>query len=65
VFSIMNMGGNIGATVFPIVVGTLIEMTGSWTWIPAFVAGIYIAGALFWLGLNTDGTVFDREAATA
>jgi MFS family permease len=65
VFSIMNMGGNIGATVFPIVVGTLIEWTGSWTWIPAFVAGIYIAGALFWLGLNTRGTVFDQKAAAA
>lgn len=63
VFGIMNMGGNVGATVFPIVVGKLIAITGSWTWIPAFVAGIYIAGGMLWLGLDTHGTIFDRDAA--
>ncbi len=63
VFSIMNMSGNVGATVFPIVVGTLIQWSGRWDWIPAFVAGIYIAGSIFWFALDTRGTVFDRHAA--
>ncbi|MES1213480.1 MAG: MFS transporter, partial [Singulisphaera sp.] len=65
VFSIMNMGGNIGAALFPVVVGTLIEWTHRWDWIPAFVAGIYLAGSVLWLALDTSGTVFDQRPAQA
>ena len=61
VFSIMNMSGNIGAAAFPVVVGILVEWTKRWDWIPAFVAGIYVAGSIFWFALDTSGTVFDRR----
>ena len=58
VFSVMNMAGNIGAAAFPVVVGSLVERTGRWEWIPLLVAGIYVAGAVCWLFLNPNGTVF-------
>ncbi len=65
VFSIMNMSGNIGAAAFPVVVGILVEWTKRWDWIPAFVAGIYVAGSIFWFALDTSGTVFDQRPARA
>jgi len=66
VFSIMNMSGNIGAAAFPVVVGMLVERTGNWDWIPAFVAGIYVVGTVCWILLDTRGTVFDAgETVTA
>ena len=61
VFSIMNMSGNIGAAAFPVVVGILVEWTEAGIGFPAFVAGIYVAGSMFWFALDTSGTVFDRE----
>ena len=61
VFSIMNMSGNIGAAAFPVVVGTLVERTGNWDWVPAFVAGIYLVGTVCWVLLDTRGTVFDAN----
>jgi MFS transporter, ACS family, D-galactonate transporter len=65
VFSIMNMSGNIGAAAFPVVVGILVERTGRWEWVPAFVAGIYVVGSLGWMLLDTNGTVFDRDDVVA
>ena len=65
VFSIMNMSGNIGAAAFPVVVGMLVERTGRWEWVPAFVAGIYVVGSVFWMFLNTSGTVFDHDDVVA
>jgi MFS family permease len=62
VFSIMNMAGNIGAAAFPVVVGSVVERRGDWAWIPLFVAGIYVAGALCWMFLNPSGTVFDAKS---
>jgi MFS family permease len=61
VFSIMNMAGNIGAAAFPVVVGILVQWSERWDWIPLFMAGIYIIGAVFWLALDTRGTVFENR----
>lgn len=63
VFSVMNMAGNIGAFVFPIVVGRMVgESWGGWERVPVLVAGIYVASSLCWLPLDPRGTVFDRHA---
>ncbi len=60
VFAIMNMSGNIGAAAFPVVVGFLVDRSHRWDWIPAFMAGIYVVGSVFWIVLDTRGTVFDQ-----
>ncbi|HEY4310082.1 MAG TPA: MFS transporter [Pirellulales bacterium] len=65
VFSIMNMAGNIGAAAFPVVVGILVQWSERWDWIPLFMAGIYVTGAVFWLALDTRGTVFENSEASA
>jgi ACS family glucarate transporter-like MFS transporter len=59
VFSLMNMSGNLGAMVFPVVVPPLLDM-GGWDLVLLVFGGIYLAAAFFWLQLNPSGTVFDR-----
>jgi MFS transporter, ACS family, glucarate transporter len=48
----MNMMGNIGGFVSPIVCGYLVHETHSWN--PAFyvTAGAYVLGAICWLGMD-------------
>ncbi len=60
VFSLMNMSGNLGAMLFPIVLPWLVKASGSWDLVLFAFAGIYIAAALFWLGLNPAGTIVNR-----
>lgn len=52
VFGIMNMTGNFAAALCPIVVGWLFEQTENWNLILLLFAGIYIAGAVFWVFVN-------------
>jgi len=59
VFSLMNMAGNLGAMVFPALVPWL-ETSGGWDLVVGVFTGIYLAAALCWLGLNPEGTIFDR-----
>jgi len=63
VFATMNMAGNIGATVFPLLVPLLLAWTGSWDGVLFLFAGIYVAAALFWIPFNAEGTIFDRPGA--
>jgi MFS family permease len=60
VFGAMNMSGSIGALVFPVVVGYILELTGNWEAILLLFAGIYVAAAFFWLLFDPNGTVFDK-----
>ena len=62
VFSTMNMAGNLGAFVFPIVVPRLVHL-GGWDGVYFLFVGIYVAAALCWLLLNPNGTIFDRPKA--
>jgi ACS family glucarate transporter-like MFS transporter len=62
VFSTMNMAGNVGAMVFPIVVPRLVA-GGNWDRVLLVFAGLHLAAAVCWLGLNPRGTIFDRAAA--
>jgi MFS transporter, ACS family, D-galactonate transporter len=61
VFSVMNMAGNIGAAMFPIGVGYLVNLTGQWEHVLPVVVAIYVAGGVCWLLLNPNGTVFNHE----
>lgn len=57
VFSTMNMCGNIGAMVFPLVVPWLEAATGSWDAVLFVFMGVYVGAALCWLLLNPNGTI--------
>jgi ACS family glucarate transporter-like MFS transporter len=63
VFSLMNMAGNLGAMVFPVAVSWLVD-AGGWDPMLFVFAGIYVAAALCWLGVDPRGTVFDRRPAS-
>lgn len=58
VFSVMNMAGNVGAIVFPLVVPWLKDATGSWDAVLYLFAGIYFAAALCWLMVNPSRKIF-------
>jgi MFS family permease len=60
VFSTMNMAGNFGAAVFPLLVPPLVKGTGSWDAVLFLAAGTYLAAAFCWLLFNPNGTIFDR-----
>ena len=60
VFATMNMAGNIGAAVFPLLVPPLVAGTGSWNAVLLLVAGIYLASAVCWMLFDSKGTIFDR-----
>ena len=63
VFSTMNMAGNIGAAVFPLLVPPLVAATDDWNAILFLFAGIYLAAGLIWLLFDSNGTIFDRPRA--
>ena len=65
IFSIMNMCGNIGAAIFPYVVGRLLTGTagvpgsaGDWNMVIYLFAGILAIDAVIWAILNPKGTLF-------
>jgi len=58
--SIMNMCGNFGAMLFPLVVPWLIEKTGNWDAVLAIFGCLYLAAALCWWLLKPEGSVVDQ-----
>jgi nitrate/nitrite transporter NarK len=48
----MNMMGNFGGFLSPIVAGYVVERTGSWTGTFYAAAGVYVLGALCWVALD-------------
>lgn len=68
VFSTMNMAGNLGAAVCPVLVIWFAHATGEWDYVLFFFAGIYVAAAICWGLLNPNGTIFDgagRKSASS
>lgn len=65
VFSTMNMIGNFGAAIFPLVAALLREVTGSWNTVLVLFAGLYIAASLFWFLLKPQGTIFEQSWAAS
>jgi MFS family permease len=54
IFSFMNMCGNLGAFVFPLVVPRLVKLSGSWDAALFLFAGINLAAAACWLCFNAE-----------
>lgn len=63
IFGMMNMMGNLGAALLPVVVGMMFH-AGLYGTVLILMAGIYVAAALCWLFLNPNGTVFDEKRGT-
>lgn len=61
VFSAMNMCGNIGASLFPLTAGWLVEKTGNWNLMLFLFAGIMAVDAICWALLNPQGTLFEDD----
>ncbi len=61
VFATMNMCGNIGAGLFPFVVGWIVKETGDWNNALLLVIVLFAADAVAWSLLNPKGTLFDEE----
>jgi len=57
----MNMCGNFGAALFPLVVPLLLRATGSWNAVLLSYGALYIAAAAFWWLLKTEGDMFARS----
>ena len=53
----MNMAGNLAAAACPVFVALLVTWTGSWDFLLFFFAGIYVAGAVCWIGIDPEGTI--------
>jgi hypothetical protein len=62
VFSLMNLAGNVGAFVFPLVVPRM-QTTWGWNSVIIAVGGMFLAGALCWLLLNPNGSIFEQSLA--
>ncbi|MCA9007457.1 MAG: MFS transporter [Planctomycetaceae bacterium] len=59
IFGMMNMMGNLGAALLPVVVGMMFD-AGLYGTVLILMAGIYVSAALCWMLLNPNGTVFDE-----
>jgi MFS family permease len=64
VFSTMNMFGNMGAALFPILAGWLVSRTDNWNLILFLFAGIMAIDAICWALLNPIGTIDDEFRRT-
>lgn len=61
VFSVMNMCGNFGATLFPLAIGWLVHRTGNWDLVLFIFAGIFAVDAVCWALLNPKGPLFPSD----
>ncbi len=59
VFATMNMSGNVGAGLFPFVVGFLVKATGNWNHALLVFAGLFASSGLCCAFLNPKGTLFN------
>ncbi len=63
-FSTMNMAGNIGGALCPMVVGRFVEAFG-WQPVPCLFAGIYLAAAACWVALDPRGSLFPARGSNS
>lgn len=61
VFSTMNMCGNLGAALFPLIAGWLVAATDNWDLMLFLFAGIMAIAAVCWALLDPPSTLFGDE----
>lgn len=59
VFATMNMGGNIGGSLFPLLVGYIISTTHNWNIVIYLFAALFAADAILWALLNPKRPLFE------
>jgi MFS family permease len=65
VFGTMNMAGNIGAALCPLVVARFVVWSGRWNLVLALFAAIHLAGALAWAGIDPRRSIAPATAEAA
>jgi sugar phosphate permease len=65
VISVMNMCGNVGAGVFPLAVGYIVMLVGTWKFILPLFAAIFAIDAICWAFLNPTRPLFEDEDGPA
>jgi nitrate/nitrite transporter NarK len=60
VFATMNMSGNLGATLFPSAVASVVTATGNWNNALLLYVVMFGSAALCWVVLNPKGTLFEE-----
>lgn len=63
--SVMNMAGNFGAMLFPLVVPLLLGREQNWNVVLLSFGALYVASTLFWLLLKPEGSVFEQALIRA
>jgi MFS family permease len=63
VFSVMNMAGNLGGVVFPVVVSRVISQANNWDLVLLIFAGVHVAAAACWLPFNPDKPIVTSDEA--
>lgn len=63
VFATMNMSGNLGATLFPVVVGAVVTASGNWNHALLLFVGLFGIAAACWVVLNPRGTLFEEVSS--
>jgi MFS family permease len=61
VFATMNMCGNVGAALFPLAVGWLVDAYRDWNLVLLLFAGLFLADAVCWALFNPKGTLFPED----
>ncbi|MFO0864746.1 MAG: hypothetical protein U0744_08860 [Gemmataceae bacterium] len=65
VFAAMNMSGNIGAGLFPLVVGWIVSVTRNWNLALLVFAVLFVLSGVCWLFLSPQGTLFAESEETS
>jgi len=65
IFGAMNMCGNIGAAICPVVVAWIAERTGQWNLVLLFFVAVYLGAAGCWSLLNPEGAVDEQPPRLA
>jgi len=60
IFSVMNMAGNVGAILFPIIASRLTTATGNWNAVFGLFAVLHIAAALCWLPFDPERPIISE-----
>ena len=59
VFGLMNMFGNVGAAMTPILVGRFFALSGNWNLVLCFFAAVYLSASVCWLLLDPHRSIVD------
>jgi ACS family glucarate transporter-like MFS transporter len=63
IFSVMNMAGNVGAIIFPIVASRVKTATGNWDAVFLLFVVLHLVAALCWLPFNPEGKIVPEPDA--